>query len=113
MNEDNNVVSESTTDYNQNKDRVYLSSKPSIYTYYNSLKGKFIKNILLELNLTDNIFEISSIDMLKDIRKKVSEKEKFTSSHNRNACAISKLIAYLEKGYSSKEFLHDALLAKK
>ena len=51
--------------------------------------------------------------MLKDIRKKVSEKEKFTSSHNRNACAISKLIAYLEKGYSSKEFLHDALLAKK
>ena len=113
MNEDNNIVSESTTDYNQNKDRVYLSSKPSIYTYYNSLKGKFIKNILLELNLTDNIFEISSIDMLKDIRKKVSEKEKFTSSHNRNACAISKLIAYLEKGYSSKEFLHDALLAKK
>lgn len=113
MNEDNNVVSESTTDYNQNKDRVYLSSKPSIYTYYNSLKGKFIKNILLELNLTDNIFEISSIDMLKDIRKKVSEKEKFTSSHNRNACAISKLITYLEKGYSSKEFLHDALLAKK
>ena len=113
MNEDNNVVSESTTDFNQNKDRVYLSSKPSIYTYYNSLKGKFIKNILLELNLTDNIFEISSIDMLKDIRKKVSEKEKFTSSHNRNACAISKLIAYLEKGYSSKEFLHDALLAKK
>ena len=50
---------------------------------------------------------------LKEIRKIVSEREINTSSHNRNSCAISKLITYIENGYSSKEFMHDALLAKK
>lgn len=113
LHEDDNIAMDSISNNYTNNKSAYISSRPSINTYFNCLRGKIIKNVLIDLNLSDDIFDISSIDKLKEIRKIVSEREINTSSHNRNSCAISKLITYIENGYSYKEFMHDALLAKK
>lgn len=94
-------------------DKPYLTAKNNTPGYYSAVKGKFIKEVLKQLNLPDNIFDITDLNVLEMIRKEVAKKEKDKGSHNQYACSISQLKHYIENGFTYKEFEHDATLVKK
>ena len=90
-----------------------LTDKNITPAYYSSVKGKFIKEVLKQMNLPENIFDITDLDTLEMVRKEVAKKEKGKGSHNLYACSISQLKHYIENGFTYKEFEHDAMLVKK
>lgn len=94
-------------------DKPYLTARSNTPRYFTSVKGQFIKNVLRDLHMNENIFEITDLDELETVRKAVALKEKGTGSHNQNACSISQLKHYIENGLTYKEFEHDAMLVKK
>ena len=54
----------------------YLCDCKKILSYYSSVRGKFIKEVLKKLGLNDSIFEITDLDVLEMVRKEVAKKEK-------------------------------------
>lgn len=86
----------------------YLNSAKCLVRYYSAIKGVFIKDVLVEQNMPKNIFEITSLDTLEELRKLVTVKEKATGIHKTYSCAISQYKHYLENGMSHNEFQHDA-----
>ena len=90
----------------------YLCDCKKILSYYSSVRGKFIKEVLKKLGLNDSIFEITDLDVLEMVRKEVAKKEKALGRHKQYACSISQLKHYIENGLSYKEFAHDADLVK-
>lgn len=92
--------------------KPYLSASGKIPAYYSSVKGKFIKEVLQQLSLNENIFEITDLNVLEMVRKEVAKREKALGRHNQCACSISQLKHYIENGLSHKEFAHDAELVK-
>lgn len=93
-------------------DRPYLSDQGKILIYFCSVKGKFIRETLKELGMPENIFDVTDLNELEKLRKVVAKKEKDQGRHNTNACSISQLKHYLEKGLTYKEFEHDAMIVK-
>ena len=92
--------------------KPYLSDQGKISIYFGCVKGKFIRETLKELGMSENIFDITDLNVLEDLRKVVAKKEKAQGRHNTCACSISQLKHYLEKGFTHKEFEHDAMLVK-
>lgn len=86
----------------------YLNSAKSLVRYFSAIKGAFIKDVLIEQNMPQNIFDITSLDTLEELRKLVTVKERAAGIHTTYSCAISQYKHYLEKGMSHKEFQHDA-----
>ena len=110
--EENNTGQDQNEDENTDTEHVFLSDKAVIPSYFSSLTGLFIRTVMTEQSITKRIFDMN-LEELEELRKAVAEKEKKGKSHNQNACAISQLKHYLEKGMSYKEFEHDAQLVKK
>ena len=92
--------------------KIHIFVIVKILSYYSSVRGKFIKEVLKKLGLNDSIFEITDLDVLEMVRKEVAKKEKALGRHNQYACSISQLKHYIENGLSYKEFAHDADLVK-
>ena len=62
--------------------------------------------------MPENIFDVTDLNELEKLRKVVAKKEKDQGRHNTNACSISQLKHYLEKGFTYTEFEHDAMIVK-
>lgn len=92
--------------------KPYLSDQGKISIYFGCVKGKFIRETLKGLGMSENIFDITDLNVLEDLRKVVAKKEKAQGRHNTCACSISQLKHYIEKGFTYKEFEHDAMLVK-
>lgn len=86
----------------------YLCSNKCLATYFSAIKGVFVKDVLVEQNMPESIFDITSLDTLEELRQLVKVKEKALGVHNTYSCAISQYKHYLEKGMTYKEFQHDA-----
>ena len=104
---------EEKSDESPQYEKPYLTNKSNTPSYYSAVKGKFIKEVLKQLNMPENIFDITDLYKLEIIRKEVAKKEKGKGSHNQYACSISQLKHYIENGFTHKEFEHDAMLVKK
>lgn len=90
----------------------YLDDKKSVATYYMNIQGPFIKGVLKENNMLENIFEITSLNKLEELKKLVKIKEKAEEKHGTYSNSIAELIKYLKAGFSYKEFKHDAEYVK-
>lgn len=110
--ENDNVQSPICKNDSDVTDRPYLSDQGKILIYFCSVKGKFIRETLKELGMPENIFDVTDLNELEKLRKVVAKKEKDQGRHNTNACSISQLKHYLEKGLTYKEFEHDAMIVK-
>lgn len=93
-------------------DQPFLSAKAVTPSYFSLLTGSFIRKVMDEQKVTKSIFDMN-LEELEILRLAVAEKERKGKSHNQNACAISQLKHYLERGFTHKEFEYDAQLVKK
>lgn len=114
-NENNQQNKENKSDESQKaqEDKPYLTAKNNTPGYYSAVRSNFIKDVLKQLNMPENIFDITDLNVLEMIRKEVAKKEKNKGSHNQYACSISQLKHYIENGLTYKEFEHDAMLVKR
>lgn len=94
-------------------EQFYLSSKRCLPSYFSSVKSPFIRNILKELNMPENIFDITNLDDLEMVRREVAKAEKTRGFHNQYSCSISQLKHYISNGLTYKEFEHDAMFVKR
>lgn len=100
------------TQSDDDSQNVFLSAKKAIPSYFSSVKSSFIKDILIQLKMPENIFDITNLEELEKVRLEVAKAEKSRGSHNQYACSISQLKHYIENGFTYKEFEHDAAVVK-
>lgn len=105
------IITEPTCYHNMTS-KAKLYPLKSLPIYRKALNGNFIVGILNRLKLPNNIFEIKDLDILNIVYEETAKKEDEQGLHRTNASAVKKLMEYIEKGLTYKDFLYDASLVE-
>lgn len=100
-------ISEPSCHYSEgSKTKLYpLKSLP---IYRKALNSDLILEVLNQLRLPNNIFEITNLNVLQIVYEETTKKEVAQGRHRTNASAVKKLMEYIENGLTYKDFLYDA-----
>lgn len=100
----------------QNNNRVNqykLCKLKSLPKYKKALSSDLVTNVLYKLGLSNNIFDIAQLDILKKVYSETLAIENERGLHRTNASAVKKLMEYVEKGLTYKDFLYDVSLVER
>lgn len=101
-------MSKSTNRVNQYK----LCQLKSLPKYKKALSSDLVTYVLCKLELSNNIFSITQLDVLEKVYRETLSIENEQGLHRTNASAVKKLMEYIEKGLTYKDFLYDASLVE-
>ena len=80
--------------------------------YREALNSDLILEVLNQLRLPNNIFEITNLNVLQLVYEETTKKEVAQGKHRTNASAVKKLMEYIQNGLTYKDFLYDASLVE-